>query len=199
MNRFKKLFYSNILVYILLAAFIFPGICYSHANLLRVPIGDYARMEECISTVILNQKAFPSSLLREVLSETGLKIRFSDKKGNEVSIDLSIPGINDGIEIRFAERNALTNRPFIKTESGNRITYIIAKDITLNEARYLLGDIDSILKKYKNRLRLSNTFFLRLSHLAVYLAKNIDFEKLGEESESLKKKDRRPLSIRRYT
>jgi hypothetical protein len=170
------------LIYILVLALVFPGISYSYPNTLRVPMGNYTRLEDSMNRTILDKKAFPKILLRELFSETGLKISFYDKEGIERSIDLSLPGINDGIGIKFVGRKKLNNQPFTKTESGGRVTYTIANDITLNEVRYIIKDMDSILNKYKNRLNLSNAFSLRLRHLAIYLAKNIDLEKDSEKT-----------------
>jgi hypothetical protein len=100
MIKIKKLFYSNMLACILLAALIFPGTCYSQPNALRVPIGDYTRLEDYITQTVLTQQVFPLSLLREIFSETGIKIEYRNKQGVLESIDLSFPGINDGIVIR---------------------------------------------------------------------------------------------------
>jgi len=186
--KFKKLFYSNILVCSLLAALIFPGTCYSQPNALRVPIGDYTRLEDFITQTVLTQQVFPLSLLREIFSETGIKIEYRNKQGALESIDLSFPGINDGIVIKFVKRVDLGDKPFTKTESDEKITYTIAEDITFNETRYLLCDMDSILGRHGNRLTLSNTFSLRLRQLAIYLAKNMNFEVLANnKSNSLKR------------
>lgn len=191
MMKFKKLFYSNILVYILFALFaalIFPGTCYSQSNALRVPIGNYTRPGDYITQTVLTRQVFPLSFLREIFSETGIKIEYRNKQGALESIDLSFPGINDGIVIRFAKRVDLGNKPFTKTESDKEITYTIAQDITFNETRYLLADMDSILERYGNRLTLSNTFSLRLKQLAIYLAKNMDLEaSANNKSNNLKR------------
>lgn len=190
MTMFKKHFYFNMLAYILLAALIFPGIGYSQPDALRVPIGDYTRLEDYITQTVLTEQVFPLSFLREIFSETGIKMEYRNKQGALESIDLSFPGINDGIVIRFVQRTEieLGNRPFTRTESDEKIRYTIAEDITFNETRYLLADMDSILGKYGNRLTLSNSFSLRLRQLAIYLAKNMDFGVLVDDNpDSLKR------------
>ncbi|MBU4143254.1 hypothetical protein KJ590_04660, partial [Patescibacteria group bacterium] len=188
MTKLKKLFYFNILVYILLAALIFPGICYSQPDALRVPIGGYTRLEDYVIQAVLTQQVFPTSFLREIFSETGIKIEYTNKQGILESIDLSFPGINDGIMIRFVDRKDIDNQPFTKTEQDEKTIYTIAQDITFNETRYLLHDIDSILERYGNRLTLSNTFSLRLRQLAIYLAKGMTLEALAnDKSNSLKR------------
>jgi len=190
MMKIKNPFYSNIIAYILFAALILPGACYSQPDALRVPIGNYTRLGDYITQAVQTQQVFPLSLLREIFSETGIKIEYKNKQGRMESIDLSFPGINDGIAIRFVKRVYLDNEPFTKTESDNKITYTIVQDITFNETRYLLADMDSIFEKkeYSNRLTLSNTFSLRLKQLAIYLAKNMNLEALANnKSDSLKK------------
>ena len=53
MMRFEKLFYSNILVYAIVSAIVFPSICYSHPDALRVPIGNHDRLREIADVKLL--------------------------------------------------------------------------------------------------------------------------------------------------
>lgn len=210
-----KLFNFNIALIILVLSFLSQNILYAcpiSEGFLRAQVGQkdtYKRIEILLLTArpeldeILNQQ-FLKDASRKLLSNMGIKEK-RKRNGKVIEIDLSWTGINGNINIKFIPRDEFNRqnpllvdgryarnvnegayRPYIRKIQGDVIEYTLPGDVTLNEALYLIKDIDSLTESKPGRLKLSNLFSKRFKHTAVYLAKKIQWDNLDGEKQKIR-------------
>ena len=211
MLKFKKIYNVKnlylLMIILLSTSGIICGISLSYGydkEALRLPVLDSSRMQKALILLppgrigpFINQRAFPDSISRKIISNMGIEEITEDGK---IRIDLSWTGINDSIEFRFIPREEFNQanplsmdgvyRPFIKqTNKGGSIVYTIPEDITLSELAYLIKDIDAMTNGRAKRLELSNLFSERFKFIAQYLARHIKLEEFyPSERELLKQR-----------
>lgn len=217
MIKIKKALSLKVILLIIIGIPLLQSIAYSTAvNDLRIPLSGNSKegQERLKDTMlmltsrpeldkVLGQRAF-SGVAYQLISGIGTDDTVKNGSGDTVKLDLNWTGINDNIQIVFLEREdfdqrnpVLINgqyrkdgqyRPYIKTIENDSITYFLPHNITINELSYLIEDIDSLTKNKPHRLKLSNVFSQRFKFTAIYLAREVPWDKLSDQQkESLER------------
>ncbi|MFA4991281.1 MAG: hypothetical protein WC569_01695 [Candidatus Omnitrophota bacterium] len=212
--NFKKAFSLKVISLIIVAVPLFHNVAYGMAvNDLRLPLSGSSRegqerLKDAMLMLtsrseldnVLRQRAF-NPLAAELITGMGVYDRLKIGNNDTVEVDLSWIGINDNIQIVFLEREDFDRRnpivingkyredgqyrPYIKTIENESIKYFLPEDLTINELFYLIEDIDSLTTSKSHRLKLSSLFSQRFKFMAIYLAKEVPWDKLSDSQKEL--------------